>query len=152
MNITAELREDHAELESMVREFRRMLAAAKPPRGIDLVDFRQAFSRRILAHLHREDMLLYPCLLKSRQPYVASMAEAFLHEMGGLLDAYKAWALQWPTERALADWANFGAETDLLLDALICRIEKENRKLYPLLEHGARPLPSGDDPARVNAA
>ena len=142
MNITAQLREDHAELERMARAFRRMLAGRVPPSGIDLVEFRQAFSREILAHLHREDVLLYPQLLKSNERYVSTMAQAFLHEMGGLLDAYKSWALRWPTERALADWAIFGKETEDLLDALTLRIESENRKLYPLLERTVGQAPA----------
>lgn len=134
MNITEQLREDHAELEQLANVFRAMLAAPVPPTSLELVEFRQMFSRRILAHLHREDVLLYPRLLKSRRPYVSTMAEAFLKEMGGLLDAYRNWALRWTTECALTDWARFGSETRELLDALTRRIDSENNKLYPLVE------------------
>lgn len=134
MSITIKLRDDHAELEELARGFRRMLARRVPPSGIELVELRQIFSRQILAHLHREDVWLYPQLLKSNQQYVAAMAQAFMQEMGGLLDAYKAWALRWPTERALSEWEKFGEETGEILDALVLRIENENRKLYPLLE------------------
>lgn len=134
MNITARLRDDHAELEQLANAFRAMLAAPVLPTGLELIEFRQIFTHHILAHLHREDLLLYPRLLESQHPYVSAMAEAFLKEMGGLLDAYRNWALRWTTERALTDWARFDNETRELLDALTRRIDSENNTLYPLVE------------------
>jgi iron-sulfur cluster repair protein YtfE (RIC family) len=136
VSITKQLREDHAELEVMVQSFHEMLDRRDAADRIELVEFRQKFSRAILAHLHREDSWLYPELLKSDQQYVATMAQAFIHEMGGLLDAYKQWSLSWPTQRALDNWELFGVETRGILDALVMRIENENLKLYPLLEQG----------------
>lgn len=136
MNITKQLRDDHAELEVIVKNFHQMLEKRDPPDRMELVEFRQKFSRAILAHLHREDSWLYPELLKSDQQYVATMAQAFIHEMGGLLNAYKQWSLGWPTQRALDDWELFGVETRGILDALVVRIENENLMLYPLLEQG----------------
>lgn len=156
MDITFQLRDDHAELEHLAGVFRTMIGRPLPPDGIELVELRQIFSRRILAHLYREDVLLYPQLRKSRVPYVSTLAEAFQHEMGGLLDAYKAWALRWPTERILADWPRFGKETGKLLDALVERIDNENRKLYPLLERSmndgiAQSAPQHSHPENVAA-
>lgn len=133
--LTASLRVDHDELLELSKAFRVLLAQAAPPTGIELVEFRQAFTKQVLGHLHREDMLLYPRLLKSQKRFIAAMAQSFQDDMGGLLGAYKSWALAWPTERALKNWRNFGSDTRSLLMMLERRIGQENNRLYPLLEN-----------------
>jgi iron-sulfur cluster repair protein YtfE (RIC family) len=134
MGITLKLREDHDALLKLASIFRDILKQPIAPAGIDLVKFRSAFSKELLAHLTREDWLLYPSLLQSSDKLVAGTAQAFMDEMGGLLAAYKAWSADWPTERITAEWQNFVTETSALLDALGHRIERENNELYPLVE------------------
>lgn len=134
--IILQLREDHDELQKSVNRFRTLLAEAVPPSGIDLVSFRQKFSRQILVHHYREDLMLYPRLLNSKCAAVSTMARAMFNEMGGLLDDYKKWAVCWPTARVQADWKGFRQEATELLDALTRRIDRENNVLYPLLERG----------------
>ncbi len=134
MGITVKLREDHDALLELVSFFRDILRQPVAPAGIDLVKFRSAFSKELLAHLTREDWLLYPGLLQSSDKLISGTAQAFMDEMGGLLSAYKAWSADWPTERMTADWRTFVTETSALLDALCRRIDRENNELYPLVE------------------
>lgn len=134
MGITLKLREDHDVLVRLVSDFRDILRQPVAPAGIDLVKFRSAFSKELLAHLTREDWLLYPSLLQSSDKAISGTAQKFMDEMGGLLAAYKAWSGEWPTERITADWKAFVTETSALLDALAQRIERENNELYPLVE------------------
>lgn len=134
MKLTAQLRDDHDAIVKLVVEFKSIIAAPKPPAGVDLVKFRHLFSKQLLAHLAREDMLLYPMLQQSKDPLVASTARAFIDEMGGLLAAYKDWSARWPTERLAEQWPQFVTETDALLKALSQRIARENAELYPLVE------------------
>lgn len=134
MQITAQLRDDHDIIVQLVGKFRKIISASQPPSGVELVTFRHAFSKQLLAHLAREDMLLYPMLRQSKNAAVANTAEAFVDEMGGLLAAYKEWSVQWPTERVTEQWPVFVGETDSLLDALAKRIVRENEELYPLVE------------------
>lgn len=134
MGITVKLREDHDALLDLVGLFRDILREQDAPAGIDLVKFRSAFSKELLAHLTREDWLLYPGLLQSSDKLISGTAQAFINEMGGLLAAYKAWSVDWPTERIVADWQTFVTETSALLDALCQRIDRENNELYPLVE------------------
>jgi len=134
MGITMKLRDDHDALLKLVSLFRDILHQPVAPAGIDLVNFRNAFSKELLAHLTREDWLLYPSLLQSSDKHIAGTAQTFMDEMGGLLAAYKAWSGDWPTERIIAEWQTFVAETSAVLDALGKRIERENNELYPLVE------------------
>jgi iron-sulfur cluster repair protein YtfE (RIC family) len=134
MGITVKLRQDHEVLVSLVNDFRAVLRQPVAPAGIDLVKFRSGFSKELLAHLTREDWLLYPSLLQSSDKIVSGTAQRFMDEMGGLLAAYKAWSAEWPTERITAEWRTFVIETSELLDALAQRIYRENNELYPLVE------------------
>lgn len=134
MGITAKLRDDHDALLKLAGVFRDILTQPVAPTGIDLVKFRSAFSKELLAHLTREDWLLYPALLQSSDKLVAATAQAFIDEMGGLLAAYKTWSGEWPTERIVAEWRIFVSETLALLNALEERIDRENNELYPLVE------------------
>ncbi len=134
MGITIKLRDDHDALLKLISLFRDILRQPVAPAGIDLVNFRSAFSKELLAHLTREDWLLYPSLLQSSDKLIASTAQTFMDEMGGLLAAYKTWSGDWPTERIIADWQTFAAETSAVLDALGERIDRENNELYPLVE------------------
>lgn len=134
MGITLKLRDDHDALLKLAGVFQDILRQPVAPAGIDLVTFRSAFSKELLAHLTREDWLLYPGLLQSSDKHIAATAQAFMDEMGGLLATYKAWSGNWPTERIVANWQPFVTETSALLDALARRIDRENNELYPLME------------------
>jgi iron-sulfur cluster repair protein YtfE (RIC family) len=134
MGITLKLRDDHDALLELAGIFRDILKQTVVPAGVDLVKFRSVFSKELLAHLTREDWLLYPALLQSSDKVIATTAQIFIDEMGGLLAAYKSWSGAWPTERIVANWATFVTETSALLDVLALRIERENNELYPLVE------------------
>ncbi len=134
MGITKKLREDHDELLKLADVFRDIIAQPVPPVGIDLIEFRSAFAKQLLAHLTREDWLLYPSLLQTSDRVIVATTQSFIDEMGGLLNALKAWSANWPAERISTDWATFVAETSDLLDALTRRIVRENEELYPLVE------------------
>ncbi len=134
MAITAKLREDHDDLLKLADDFREIIAQPDAPPAIDLANFRNEFSRQLLAHLTREDWLLYPSLLQSSDRVIVATAQSFIDEMGGMLKTCKTWSATWPTERIFAEWVNFGIETAKLLDALARRIVRENQELYPLVE------------------
>ncbi len=134
MNITIKLRADHDSLLKLIAAFHDLIAQPVAPMGIDLLKFRHAFSKDFLAHLTREDWLLYPSLLQSSDPVISSTAQAFIDEMGGQLEAFKSWSERWPVVKIGKDWVQFGKETKDLLDALSKRIERENDHLYPLIE------------------
>ncbi len=134
MQITVKLREDHDDLLKLVRGFRDIIGQPEAPPGIDLVNFRGKFARQLLAHLSREDLFLYPSLLKNSDRAIVATTQSFMDEMGGILETFKAWSATWPTERICNEWATFRVETSNLLNALARRIDRENRELHPLVE------------------
>ena len=78
--------------------------------------------------------MLYPRLLNSADRYVALTARMFSAEMGGLAKAYTAYAAKWGADAIQEDWAGYCEDTRGIIDALIERITREDRELYPLLE------------------
>ena len=134
MGLTAKLREDHDDLLKLARNFRDIVAEPAAPPAIDLAKFRTEFSRQLLAHLTREDWLLYPSLLQSSDRVIVATAQSFIDEMGGMLKTFKAWSATWPAERICTEWTTFSVETSNLLDALTHRVVRENKELYPLVE------------------
>lgn len=134
MSDLAKLREEHAELIEIVRRLEKVIGQPSPPPQIDLFNLRRELSSTLIAHLKAEDWVLYPRLLASKDPKIAGTANAFIEEMGGLAAAFAAYNDHWPAPAIHADWAGYCEASRGIIDALTCRITRENRELYPLLE------------------
>ena len=134
MSITTALRNDHAELFRHIGQLRLIISRSTAPTSIEMFQFRQGFTKMMLAHLTTEDWVLYPAMLRSIDFEVVATAKRFMDEMGGLREAYKSWLTRWPTDAIGEQWAAFVVETNSLLDALSNRIQRENYELYPLVD------------------
>ena len=134
MSNLAKLRQDHADLVSIVRQLAAYVGQPSPPPQLELFDLRRRLSSTLIAHLKAEDWVLYPRLAESKIPEVAAIAKAFADEMGGLADAFVSYNDTWSAPAIAADWPGYCADTLGVIDALTSRIARENRELYPLLE------------------
>jgi iron-sulfur cluster repair protein YtfE (RIC family) len=134
MTDLAKLREEHAQLVTIVTRLGHVIARPAAPPQVDLYSLRRELSSTLVAHLKAEDWVLYPRLMESKDPAVADTARAFSDEMGGLAAAYSAYAETWNATAIEADWPGYCAASKGIVDALTCRIARENRELYPLLE------------------
>jgi hemerythrin-like domain-containing protein len=134
MSNLAALRQEHAELVEMVRELGAVVARPAPPPQTDLFEIRRKLTSILIAHLKAEDWVLYPRLLNSSDPEMSRVARAFCEEMGGLANAYSAYAEKWGANAIQHDWAGYCNESRGIIGALTHRITRENRELYPLLE------------------
>ena len=86
-------------------------------------------------HLTHEDVELYPRLMASDDPNVARTAAAFVAEMGGLALDLECFARHWSCSASIASNIDeFREGVHELVLALVVRIERENRYLYPLAE------------------
>ncbi len=124
---------EHDELRELAAALLACVAAPQP----DLTALGKArwlLTRKLLAHLAKEDALLYPRLRASPDPRVAAVATRFAAEMGSLADRYRAYVAAWPAERIAGDWIAFGAATRQILQLLLRRIEGEETMLYTLIE------------------
>ena len=134
MTELAKLRAEHAELVRIVRELEALIARPAPPNQLELFALRRDLSAVLIAHLKAEDWALYPRLLESGDQRVAATARLFKKEMGGLAAAYAEYSEKWNSDAIEADWPGYCSQSRGLFDALINRIVRENRELYPLLE------------------
>lgn len=134
MSSLAQLRQEHAELVTIVTQLQNLIDRETPPPQVDLFQVRRKLSSVLIAHLKAEDWVLYPPLLSSADPTVAATAKQFVDEMGGLAQAYAVFSEKWDALSIEADWAHYRAEAKGIIDALTSRIVRENRDLYPLLE------------------
>lgn len=130
----AKLREEHAQLVTIVRRLGEFIAQPSPPSQLALFELRRELSSTLIAHLKAEDWVLYPRLLASDDPHVAETARAFSEEMGGLAAAFVGYSDKWNAGAITADWEGYCADSRSIIEALTCRITRENRDLYPLLE------------------
>ena len=127
------LREEHREILRVVERLRYLIGQPKPVPQLHLFALRHELSSTLIGHLKREDWVLYPRLLASTDSRIASVARAFSDEMGGLGAAYTQHCGKWNASAIASDWAGYCRASGVLLDALVMRITRENRELYPLL-------------------
>lgn len=138
MSSIAQIRQDHAELVRIVREWDVLIERETPPALIELFDVRRRLSSLLISHLKAEDWVLYPPLLESKDPEIARVARNFVDEMGGLAAAYNIFMERWDALGIQADWATYRKEARDVAQALGNRIARENRELLPLVERNER--------------
>ena len=134
MSDLMKLRQEHAQLAEIVRRLAKAIAQPHPLVANELYMLRRELSSTLIAHLKAEDWVLYPRLLASVDEKVATTARAFSDEMGGLAEAYTAYVDKWTATAIEQDWRGYCSDTQGIIEALTCRINRENRELYPLLE------------------
>lgn len=134
-----------AEIERLTAEHSRLLALATtlgrhvngafPTDRAALEDFhgaRTQLRNQLIAHLKREDWVLYPSMLTSSDRLLAATAQDFADEMGHISEAFSNYSRQWLPDAIAADWPGYCAATKGILGALAQRIEREDSELYPL--------------------
>ncbi len=129
------LRDEHRRLLTLAGHLGRHVAGAFPHDAKARDDFnavRIRFRTELIAHLKREDWVLYPSLLASGDRELTDTAQNFVDEMGHISDAFAAYSRLWLPDAIAADWPGYCAATQAVLDALAARIEREDAGLYPL--------------------
>jgi hypothetical protein len=125
------LKEEHRNLLVLVGRLTELLGSEAPPAATLLYAFRQEFASALIRHLKSEDWLLYPRLMCSSNAELSRLATAFSEEMGGVAETFRAHSERWGADAIAADWNGYRHETAELLRALVLRIQREERDLYP---------------------
>lgn len=128
------LRAEHAALTTLAKILIDLIRAPAPPRPTELTSVRGMLRDTLVRHLKCEDWILYPRLKASGTPAVVALADEFVREMGHIAEDFSAYDAQWTAERIAADWPGFCRETEVILDVLAMRMERENCDLYPVAE------------------
>ncbi len=134
MSDIQKLSEEHAELVVLVRQLAAAVDLPSPPPILELFALRRELTSTLVAHLKAEDWALYPRLMESKDARIAATAKAFSDEMGGLAAAFNIYSTRWSAMSITSDWNGFCHESKAIIDALTCRITRENRELYPLID------------------
>ncbi|MEO7365933.1 MAG: hemerythrin domain-containing protein [Sphingomicrobium sp.] len=130
----SKLRHEHGTILTIVAKLRQLIGRATPPPQLHLFALRHELTATLVSHLKAEDWVLYPRLMANPDVTIATTAQAFSKEMGGLAAAYSDHCKRWSASAIAADWPGYCRESETLADALANRIQRENRELYPLLE------------------
>jgi hemerythrin HHE cation binding domain-containing protein len=134
MSELVKLREDHANLAKMFCQLEDIIKQRQAPPQVELFEVRQNLMSTLIAHLKLEDWALYPRLIDSGNEEISNAGRSFQEEMGGFAPAFLAYCDKWNANSIASDWAAYCCDTRAILDALINRLNRENRELLPLLE------------------
>ena len=134
MSTIRKLCQEHADLTDIVGRLRAIVAAPESPPIVELFKLRSELASTLIGHLKAEDWALYPRLMASGDPQIAATAKAFSDEMGGLAAAFGVYTKRWDAMSIQANWHGFCLETKDIIEVLTCRITRENRDLYPLID------------------
>ena len=86
-------------------------------------------------HLASEDSFVYPKLLQSSDTRVRSITQRYMDEMTKIADAHLAFHKKDNTpSKILADTAEFKQTFKKVRDALLLRMEREEKELYTCTE------------------
>ncbi len=128
------LRAEHAALATLSQLLMDLIRAPEAPRPTELASVRGMLRDTLLRHLKCEDWILYPRLKSSGNAEVVALAGEFVREMGHIAQDFAAYDAKWTAARVADDWPGFCRETEVVLNVLGMRIERENCDLYPLAE------------------
>lgn len=134
MTDLSKLRGEHIAIQRMIGKLRYLISQPSPPPRLHLFALRYELSSTLIAHLKTEDWLLYPRLMASGDPDIASTARLFSEEMGGVAAAYIGHCKKWNADAITADWSGYCSDSTDIIHALNNRMTRESRDLYPLLE------------------
>lgn len=138
---------EHIAIETIAADLRH-LAGQRPLDTVAVARTRWMLSRTLLAHLAKEDLLLYPMLQRSAVAEVANLARRSAEEIGGLSDGFKAYMRRWTSEAIARDLDGFERATQAILAALHARIRREETQLYRHIP-GTAAAPTVDGGARA---
>ena len=82
-------------------------------------------------HLASEDSFVYPKLLEHNEEKIRSLTKSYMEEMRGLAAAYTDFHQKYNTpSKILADVEGFKAAFKVVRDALLLRMDREEKELY----------------------
>ena len=128
------LRAEHDALATLSQLLLNLIRAPEAPRPTELASVRGMLRDTLVRHLKCEDWALYPRLKASGNPQLAQMAAEFVHEMGHIAEDFAAYDGKWTADMIANDWAGFCRETEVVLDVLAMRMEREDQDLYPVAD------------------
>jgi iron-sulfur cluster repair protein YtfE (RIC family) len=132
---TDNLRQQHASIVKAIETLSGYLTEAKI--ASDAAGVKTALNvltGKLGVHLAMEDKVLYPELMKASDPNIKATSEKFAMEMGGIAEAFTAYASKWTENTVRLDPAGFINETNGIFGVLSKRVGEEESVLYPMAD------------------
>lgn len=134
MPITSNLRRQHTEILGLASKILEAIKAT-PPALEKIAELLPSLTGRVTIHLTMEDNGLYPKLLNSGDPKIRQTAADFIAEMGNFKKAFGDYNEKWNSIlKVKNNIEEFNRETQMIMTALIRRINQEDRELYDLAD------------------
>ena len=133
---TASFRQQHGDILKIAADISQYLNKDELSEKSNIVSkLMTNLARKIKMHLTIEDASLYPVLLNSDDEEVKKVATEFIDEMGHIKDVFDNYIAQWPTGFKINERPDdFIKETQELFSVLADRIDREDNKLYILVD------------------
>lgn len=138
MNL-GELQQQHDAIEALAVRFQQAIADDSSPQRLGTL--RWQFARELMSHLAVEDRIFYPSMQRQAHEGLRSTAARLQIEMAPLAERFSAYLAHWSDERITDDWPSFCRESRDMLNAILSRMEKEERLLMPLLTEAGLDAP-----------
>lgn len=133
MKTLKQLKTDHDELAALMKQIADHLAFSYPEAAETLAPLRSEFAHKLQSHLAAEDWLLYPDLLTSKVPEVATAARQAVDELWGVMDLFRSHNERWNAVTIEQDWQGYCRDTRVLMKVVTVRSAFENVVLFPLV-------------------
>lgn len=134
MNIDL-LKKQHTMIRQLVSEIEtQILAGDVVALAFDLSLKIGKLSGLLVLHLKSEDEYLYPSLMRSTNETIRRTAEEYNREMGTLAQEFMEYKRTYMLASNIkADSQMFTSKSQIVISAIKKRLDKEDRKLYPLV-------------------
>ncbi len=97
-----------------------------------LAAFRWKLMRLVTGHLAFEDVHLYDALARGGGE-AAAVAQSMAAELGHLLGSFQDHVRDWTPAAITGDWVGYRTASHALIAALVDRMDREEKQLYPLV-------------------
>ena len=133
---TETLRQQHKELFELASQLKDSLVPQQLKKDPEPVKWiLSELSSKLRLHLVMEDEILYPAIADHSDEQFRALAQTFMHEMGGLHKDFTHYITKWLLLGHIQEKPEeFIDKTNEILDELIARINKEDKRLYPIYD------------------
>lgn len=129
------LKNQHSEILAVIKSINTLVAQNLEGNATDIAHNINALSGKLKMHLMSEDQFLYPNLMQSKDKVVSTMAHNFNIEMGDLAGALGVFVQKYNTPfKILENRDAFVTDSKNVFQQITSRIQREDSRLYPLLE------------------
>jgi len=131
------LKRQHGEVLTIINNIKNLMDNGNLDKNVNNISFNiNILAGKLKMHLISEDKFLYPQLMNNDKEDIRDTAYNFYNEMGSVADILTSFVKKYNVPgKILQSKEDFITESRKVLNLIQNRINKEDKKLYPLLEY-----------------